>query len=78
MVRMSAFVVRVPNSQQLTHEKNLAGCEHAALSFVRTMSTLGDKLGPLLLQLPPGFTAERAEVLDAFLRKLPEGLSYAV
>jgi uncharacterized protein YecE (DUF72 family) len=32
----------------------------------------------LLLQLPPGFTAEGTEILDAFLRRLPKGFSYAV
>jgi hypothetical protein len=40
-------VVGVPNSQELIHEQNFLGYEDAALSFVRTMSTLGDKLGPL-------------------------------
>ena len=70
------FAAKFP--QEITHEKSLVGCEDAARSFVRTMSVLGDKLGPLLLQLPPGFTVERAEVLDTFLRKLPEGPSYAV
>ncbi len=77
-VRVSAFVGGVQNSREITHEKNLVGCEDAARDFIRTMSILGDKLGPLLLQLPPGFTIEGMEVLDAFLRGLPEGPSYAV
>jgi uncharacterized protein YecE (DUF72 family) len=42
------------------------------------MQALEDRLGPLLLQLPPDFTAEGMEVLDAFLRELPEGPRYAV
>jgi uncharacterized protein YecE (DUF72 family) len=70
------FAAKFP--REITHEKNLVGCEDAARTFVRTMSMLGDRLGPLLLQLPPGFTVEGAEVLDTFLRELPEGSSYAV
>lgn len=78
MVKVNAFVTGVQNSKEITHEKNLVGCKDAVRGFVRTMSALGDKRGPLLLQLPPGFTVEGAEVLDAFLSELPEGPSYAV
>ena len=62
----------------LTHERNLLNSRSEAESFVRTMQGLGDRLGPLLLQLPPGFTVEGMEVLSAFLQGLPEGPRYAV
>ena len=42
------------------------------------MAELGDKLGPLLLQLPPSFTVEGMGVLEDYLRRLPEGFRYAV
>jgi uncharacterized protein YecE (DUF72 family) len=42
------------------------------------MSELGNKLGPLLLQLPPSFTVEGMGVLEDFLKRLPEGFRYAV
>lgn len=70
------FAAKFP--KDITHENSLAGCEEAAQEFVCTMSGLGDKLGPLLIQLPPGFTVESMKVLDAFLRNLPGGPSYAV
>lgn len=70
------FAAKFP--QEITHEKSLVGCEDTARSFVRTMSALGDKLGPLLLQLPPSFAVERIEALDSFLAGLPDGPSYAV
>ncbi len=70
------FAAKFP--QEITHEKNLIGCKEAADSFVRTMQGLEDMLGPLLLQLPPGFTVEGLEVLDEFLSELPEGPRYAV
>ena len=70
------FAAKFP--QEITHEKRLVGCQEDAESFVCTMSALGDKLGPLLLQLPPSFSLEGMEALDAFLGELPDGRSYAV
>jgi uncharacterized protein YecE (DUF72 family) len=63
---------------ELTHERNLINSRSEAERFVHTMQGLGDRLGPLLLQLPPNFTAEGMEVLNTFLQELPEGPRYAV
>jgi uncharacterized protein YecE (DUF72 family) len=76
-VRVSAIVDGIQNSQEITHEKNLVGCEDLAQNFLRTMERLGDRLGPLLLQLPPSFTVEGMGVLEDFLTDLPEGFRYA-
>ncbi len=70
------FAAKFP--REITHEKNLIGCKEAADNFVRTMQGLENRLGPLLLQLPPDFTVEGLEVLDGFLSELPEGPRYAV
>lgn len=70
------FAAKFPRT--FTHENNLAGCEAAAEDFVRAMSGLGDRLGPLLVQLPPAFTVEGMDVLEAFLDALPDGFRYAV
>ena len=70
------FAAKFP--QEVTHEKNLVGSEAAAGRFVRTMAELDDKLGPLLLQLPPSFDVRGMGVLDDFLKRLPEGFRYAV
>src|ERR687894_935952 len=70
------FAAKFP--QELTHERNLVNSRSEAERFVRTMQALEDRLGPLLLQLPPDFTVEGMEVLNAFLRELPEGPRYAV
>jgi uncharacterized protein YecE (DUF72 family) len=76
-VRVSAIVDGIQKSQGITHEKNLVGCEDLAQNFLRTMELLGDRLGPLLLQLPPSFTVEGMGVLEDFLTDLPEGFRYA-
>ena len=70
------FAAKFP--QEITHERNLVGCERETLDFIRTMAGLDDKLGPLLLQLPPSFTVEGLDVLDDFLAALPQGFRYAV
>jgi uncharacterized protein YecE (DUF72 family) len=77
-VRVSAFVGGVQISQEITHEVNLVGAEAETDNFLRTMAELGDRLGPLLLQLPPSFTVEGMGVLEDFLKGLPEGFRYAV
>jgi uncharacterized protein YecE (DUF72 family) len=77
-VRVGVFVVGVQNTQEITHEKNLVGSEEPAHTFIQTMSLLGDRRGPLLLQLPPSFSVEGMGVLEDFLSILPEGPRYAV
>jgi uncharacterized protein YecE (DUF72 family) len=64
--------------QEITHEKNLVGCEEPAETFLKTMGALGDRLGPRLLQLPPSFAVEGMGVLEDFLADLPQGFRYAV
>ena len=70
------FAAKFP--QEVTHETNLVGSEDEAENFVRTMAELGDRLGPLLIQLPPSFDVEGMGVLEDFLKRLPEGFRYAV
>jgi uncharacterized protein YecE (DUF72 family) len=80
-VRVSAFTGKVDgiqNSKEITHEQNLVGAEAEAESFINTMAELGDRLGPLLLQLPPSFDVEGMGVLEDFLKRLPEGFRSVV
>src|SRR5918998_4165701 len=77
-VRVSMLVTGIRNSQEITHEKALVGCAREAEAFVSTMSDLGDRLGPLLLQLPPSFAVEGMGGLEDFLDGLPDGARYAV
>ena len=77
-VRVSAFAGGVLNSKEITHDRNLVGVEAEAESFLHTLAGLGDRLGPLLLQLPPSFDVEEMGVLEDFLERLPGGFRYAV
>lgn len=78
MVAPRGFLFAAKFPREITHERNLVDSKDAAENFVRTMQGLDDRLGPLLLQLPPDFTVEGIEVLNAFLQELPEGPRYAV
>jgi uncharacterized protein YecE (DUF72 family) len=56
------FAVKAPRA--VTHDARLVQCEDAMVQFLETVAVLGEKLGPLLVQLPPslafdGATAER-------------------
>ena len=77
-VTVSAFVDGIQNSKEITHEQYLVGAEAEAESFINTMAELGDRLGPLLLQLPPSLDVEGMGVLEDFLKRLPQGFRYAV
>jgi len=73
------FAAKFP--REITHDNLLKDSAREAEAFVETMQHLGDRLGPLLLQLPPGFDVSGIETLDAFLQALPrkpEGPRYAV
>jgi uncharacterized protein YecE (DUF72 family) len=70
------FAAKFP--QDVTHERNLVDTRSEAEGFVRTMQALEDKLGPLLIQLPPSFDVEGMGVLEDFLSTLPQGPRYAV
>jgi uncharacterized protein YecE (DUF72 family) len=64
-----SFVLKAP--RRLTHEKRLADADSVAY-FFKTAVVLGDKLGPVLFQLPPFFKKDLAR-LEPFLGWIPEG-----
>jgi uncharacterized protein YecE (DUF72 family) len=70
------FAAKFPRA--ITHEAGLAGVREEADRFVAAMAGLGERLGPLLLQLPASFRAEQRPVLEDFLAALPRGFRYAV
>ena len=61
------FSVKVPKT--MTHEARLASCGALLDRFVAEVTGLGDKLGALLVQLPPKFAFDE-DVSDRFLRGL--------
>ena len=60
------FVLAVKAHRSITHEMRLEGVETRWREFVSSAAALGEKLGPVLLQLPPSFHC-RPDLLEAFL-----------
>jgi uncharacterized protein YecE (DUF72 family) len=70
------FTAKFP--QSITHDKMLKGAEKETEQFLSTMSRLGDKLGPLVLQFPYAFAPSQRESLAHYLASLPTRFRYAV
>jgi uncharacterized protein YecE (DUF72 family) len=70
------FALKLP--QEITHERRFRDCEAILDLFVERARLLGDKLGPILIQLGPDFTAGEEPALASFLATLPEDLRFAV
>jgi uncharacterized protein YecE (DUF72 family) len=71
------FAVKLPKA--ITHEARLVGADERLAAFRGETSALGDKLGPLLVQLPPSlaFDASVAERFLAHLRaRWPEAVAW--
>jgi uncharacterized protein YecE (DUF72 family) len=68
------FAVKAP--QRITHIAKLVDTTDATGTFVRTVSALGSRLGPLLFQLPP-FLRKDVARLSAFLDAAPKGYRIA-
>lgn len=71
------FIFAAKASRYITHMKKLKDPEQSLAKFMERIVELGDKLGPILFQLPPrwSFNPER---LRAFLASLPENFRYAL
>jgi uncharacterized protein YecE (DUF72 family) len=63
--------------KQVTHELRLQpGSDAPMLSFIEASLPLGNKFGPILIQLPPSFQAGELAAVERFLAALPGGAEY--
>ena len=63
------FALKAP--QKITHWSKLRDCADTLEYFLKVVGELGERLGPVLFQLPPTFKKD-ADVLNSFLRELPD------
>ena len=66
-----AFRFSVKVHREISHDRRLQGTEEALASFLASVRHLGERLGPLLLQLPPSLDFD-GDVAARFLEKLRE------
>ena len=62
------FALKAP--QKITHWSKLRDCADTLDYFCKVISGLGERLGPVLFQLPPNFKKD-SDVLTSFLREFP-------
>ncbi|MTE17200.1 DUF72 domain-containing protein [Nocardia aurantiaca] len=71
------FVMAVKASRVVTHYRRLSDVEVPVERMIDAARGLGDRLGPILLQLPPTLTAA-PDRLDTVLGLIPDDLRVAV
>ena len=71
------FAFKVPRT--VTHELRLRGGAHPALTeFLAAIEPLGERVGPVQLQLPPSFGPDGLESLAAFVARLSPDVRWVV
>lgn len=74
----SAFRFCFKFPKKITHELLLKNATEYVEGFLRRVEPLGDKLGTLMVQLPPRYGFKQLPRLGEFLDGLPSGFRYAV
>lgn len=70
------FCPKMP--RQITHEARLRQVDGPVEEFLTAIEAFGDRLGAILVQFPPSFTAAEFETVDSFLGALPRPMQFAV
>src|SRR5579859_5411625 len=65
-------------SRDISHRPQLDASKNETLVFTGRMRELGERLGPMFLQLPPGFSPAQVSELEGFLAFWPKELRLAV
>lgn len=70
------FALKLP--QAITHERRLRAADDLAETFFDRARELGDKLGPILIQLGPDFGPGELPAVAQFLPRLPRDIRFAI
>jgi uncharacterized protein YecE (DUF72 family) len=74
----AGFVFTLKLPRDITHEARLVGADALLLEFCERALELREKLGPLLVQLPPDMGVRERPAVEAFVRALPREVEFAV
>jgi len=73
------FIFSCKLTREITHERRLRDVGGLLETFLQQLEPLGEKLGCVLIQLPPSFRPRQDEqVLRAFVRGLPQNVRFAI
>jgi uncharacterized protein YecE (DUF72 family) len=73
----AGFRFALKSPRRITHERRLADVADSLTRLHEVATTLGERLGPVLFQLPP-FLRKDVPLLSAFAAQLPAGMRAAV
>lgn len=73
------FVFTTKLVRSMTHELRLRDCDALLATYLKGLEPLGEKLGVVLVQLPPGFKPKSdGEALERFVERLPAEWRFAI
>jgi uncharacterized protein YecE (DUF72 family) len=70
------FCLKTP--RVITHDLGLKGARGLMGDFIESLTPLMEKLGPILIQLPPKYSQDNYSTLRDFLEALPQTHHYAI
>jgi len=70
------FMFKLP--REVTHDRRLNDVAQPVRSFLNAVEPLGQRIGPVQVQLPPAFGPEGLPLLLSFVRRLPTEWQWAV
>lgn len=70
------FSVKLPS--EITHKNRLQESEGILTLFLERIGLLKEKLGSVLIQMPPDFSPSEHRSLSKFIRVLPDGFQFAI
>jgi uncharacterized protein YecE (DUF72 family) len=70
------FCLKTPRT--ITHDHRLQGMQGLMSEFLEALNPLYEKIGPILIQLPPSLTQDNYLALQEFLESLPQSYRYAL
>ncbi|MEL6892542.1 MAG: DUF72 domain-containing protein, partial [Actinomycetota bacterium] len=68
------FAFKLPRT--ITHDRRLSGTDRLVGTFLRRIAPLGERLGPVQIQLPPSFAPTSLPTFEAFVRALPRDVGW--
>jgi uncharacterized protein YecE (DUF72 family) len=72
------FVYSLKLTREITHQQRLCDCAEILERFCERARGLGEKLGSVLIQLPPDFSPRSWNALERFIPLLPADIRFAV
>lgn len=71
------FVWSVKANRYITHIRRLHEAQEPMERFLSSVAALQEKLGPVLMQLPPNLAYEKS-IFESFVRLLPASMKFAI